>query len=133
MAKAKEKKTTTRTKRDEQMQVLDLLRAVLPKVAPDPAWADKIYAACEAELRAKNRVVSFEKFCDRIELPNLEPKTVEEVKEHFVAGFVARECRYLPPFCYCFAHYCRAREWRPHAAKRSDQGTLRQIHSTKSS
>ena len=86
MAKAKEKKTT-RTKRDEHMQVLDLLRAVLPRVAPDPAWADKIYAACEAELRAKNRAVSFEKFCDRIELPDLEPKTVEEVKQHFVAGF----------------------------------------------
>lgn len=83
---AKEKKTT-RTKRDEQMLVLDLLRAVLPKVAPDPAWAEKIYAACEVELRAKNRVTSFEKFCDRIELPDLEPKTVEEVKQHFVAGF----------------------------------------------
>jgi hypothetical protein len=83
---AKEKKAT-RTKRDEQMQLLDLLRAILPRVAPDPAWADKIYSACEAELRAKNRVVSFEKFCDRIELPDLEPKTVEEVKQHFVAGF----------------------------------------------
>lgn len=82
-----ESKKKTRTKRDEQMQVLDLLRAVLPKVAPDLAWADKIYAACEVELRAKNRVVSFEKFCDRIELPDLEPKTVEEVKQHFVAGF----------------------------------------------
>lgn len=82
-----ESKKKTRTKRDEQMQVLDLLRAVLPKVAPDPAWAEKIYAACEVELRAKNRVVSFEKFCDRIELPDLEPKTVEEVKQHFVAGF----------------------------------------------
>jgi len=82
-----ESKKKTRTKRDEQMLVLDLLRAVLPKVAPDLAWADKIYAACEVELRAKNRVVSFEKFCDRIELPDLEPKTVEEVKQHFVAGF----------------------------------------------
>jgi hypothetical protein len=80
-------KKKTGSKRDEQMQLLDLLRAVLPKVAPDPAWADKIYAACEVELRAKNRVTSFEKFCDRIELPDLEPKTVEEVKQHFVAGF----------------------------------------------
>jgi hypothetical protein len=33
-------KKTTRSKRDEQMQVLDLLRAVLPKVAPDPARAE---------------------------------------------------------------------------------------------
>jgi len=82
-----ESKKTSRSKRDEQMQVLDLLRAVLPKVAPDPAWAERIYAACEVELRAKNRVISFEKFCDRIELPDLEPKTVEEVKQHFEAGF----------------------------------------------
>jgi hypothetical protein len=41
-----ESKKNTRSKRDEQMQVLDLLRAVLPKVAPDPAWAEKIYSAC---------------------------------------------------------------------------------------
>jgi hypothetical protein len=82
-----ESKRTTRSKRDEQMQVLDLLRAVLPKVAPDPAWAERIYAACEIELRAKNRVTSFEKFCDRIELPDLEPKTVDEVKQHFVTSF----------------------------------------------
>jgi hypothetical protein len=80
-------KKNAKSKRDEQAQLLDLLRIVLPKVAPDPALADKIYSACEAELRAKNRVNSFEKFCDRIELPDLEPKTVEEVKQHFVAGF----------------------------------------------
>ena len=82
-----ESKKNTKSKRDEQAQLLNLLRAVLPKVAPDAAWADKIYSACEAELRSKNRVVSFEKFCDRIELPDLEAKTVEEVTKHFVAGF----------------------------------------------
>src|SRR5215471_1468305 len=80
-------KKNTKSKRDEQAQLLDLLRIVLPKVAPDPALAEKIYSACEAELRSKNRVNSFEKFCERIELPDLEPKTVEEVKQHFVAGF----------------------------------------------
>ncbi len=80
-------KTKAKSKRDEQAQLLDLLRSILPKVAPDPAFAEKIYAAAEAELRSKNRVNSFEKFCDRIELPDLEPKTVEEVKQHFAAGF----------------------------------------------
>ena len=82
----KEKKPT-KSKRDEQAQLLDLLRAVLPKIAPNAELADRIYAACEAELRAKNRVNSFEKFCERIELPDLEAKTLEEVKQQLIAGF----------------------------------------------
>jgi hypothetical protein len=32
-------------------------------------------------------VDSFEKFCNRIALPDLEPKTVEEVRQQFTAGF----------------------------------------------
>ena len=83
---AKEKKLKN-PKRDEQARMLDLLRSILPKVAPDAAFADKIYCAFEAELRATNRVHSFEKFCDRIELPNLEPKTLDEVKQQLAAGF----------------------------------------------
>ena len=82
----KEKKPM-KSKRDEQAQLLDLLRIILPKVALDPALADKIYSAFEAELRAKNRVQSFEKFCDRIALPDLEPKTLAEVKQQLIAGF----------------------------------------------
>jgi hypothetical protein len=84
---AKEKKSSTKSKLDEQTQLLTLLRTILPKVAPDPAFAEKLYSAFEAELRAKNRVVSFEKFCDRIPLPDLEAKTLEEVKQQLVAGF----------------------------------------------
>jgi len=82
----KEKKPK-KSKRDEQAQLLDLLRVILPKVAPDPAFANKIYSAFEAELRAKNRVISFEKFCDRIPLPDLEAKTLDEVKLQLAAGF----------------------------------------------
>ncbi len=83
---AKEKQTA-KSKQDEQAQLLSLLRSVLPKIAPDPALAERIYSACEAELRVKNRVHSFEKFCERIELPDLEPKTLEEVKQQLIAGF----------------------------------------------
>jgi hypothetical protein len=82
----KEKKQG-KSKQDEQKQLLELLRTILPKVAPDPALAEKIYSAFEAELRSKNQVHSFEKFCDRIPLPDLEPKTLEEVKQQLVAGF----------------------------------------------
>jgi len=84
---SQEKKTKTKSKKDEQTQLLNLLRTILPKVAPDAALAEKIYAAVEAELRATNRVDSFEKFCNRIALPDLEPKTVEEVRQQFTAGF----------------------------------------------
>jgi hypothetical protein len=77
----------SKSKQDEQAQLLNLLRTILPKVAPDPELAARIYSAAEDELRAKNRVNSFERFCERIELPDLEPKTVEEVKQHFMAGF----------------------------------------------
>ena len=83
----KEKKKPAKSKRDEQAQLLDLLRTILPRVAPDPALAEKIYTAFEAELRAKNRVQSFEKFCERIELPDLEAATLEQVKEQLTAGF----------------------------------------------
>jgi hypothetical protein len=83
---AKEKKQQ-KSKRDEQAQLLELLRTILPKVAPDAAFAAKIYSAFEDELRAKNRVNSFETFCDRIPLPDLEAKTLEEVKQQLIAGF----------------------------------------------
>jgi hypothetical protein len=76
-----------KSKQDEQAQLLSLLRTILPKIAPDAELAARIYSAAEDELRAKNRVNSFEKFCERVELPNLEPQTIEEIKQHFVAGF----------------------------------------------
>ena len=40
----KEKKQT-KSKQAEQAQLLDLLRIILPRVAPDPAFAEKIYSA----------------------------------------------------------------------------------------
>lgn len=93
---AESKKSKSKSKHEEQAQLLNLLRIVLPKVAPDPALAEKIYSACEAELRAKNQVHSFEKFCERIELPDLEPQTVAEVKEHFSAGFGEADLDIVP-------------------------------------
>ncbi len=89
-------KKNTKSKQDEQAQLLSLLRTILPKVAPDAELAEKIYSACEAELRSKNCVNSFEKFCERIELPDLEPKTIEEVKQHFTAGFGEADLDIVP-------------------------------------
>ena len=59
MAK-KSSKSSAKSKLEEQAQLLNLLRIVLPKVAPNPALADEIYSACEAELRSKIQVHSFE-------------------------------------------------------------------------
>jgi hypothetical protein len=91
-----ENKKNSKSRRDEQIELLNLLRIVLPKIAPDPDMAEKIYSACEAELRAKNQVNAFEKFCDHIELPDLEPKTVEEVRQHFTAGFGEADLDIVP-------------------------------------
>jgi hypothetical protein len=41
----------------------------------------------EVELKAKARVTAFEKFCDKVELPDLEPKSIEEVKTQLTASF----------------------------------------------
>ncbi len=83
----KKEKKPAKSKRDEQGQLLALLKMVLPKVSPDPAFTEKLYAAVEAELRAKNRATSFEKFCERIELPDLEEKSLENVREQLLASF----------------------------------------------
>ena len=83
------KKTSNapKSKKNEETQLLALLKKVLPKATHDPELAGKIYEAIVAELRAKNQATSFVKFCDRIPLPDLEPKTLDEVKLQFAAAF----------------------------------------------
>ncbi len=71
----------------DEVQLLELLKTVLPKAVPDPKLAQKIFAACEQEIQAKNRVLSFEKFCDRCELPDLQPETISEVQHQFEESF----------------------------------------------
>jgi hypothetical protein len=78
------KKETTRA---TEAQLLDLLKKVLPKATHDEQLAGKIYQAVELELKAKAKVTAFEKFCTRIELPDLEPKRIEEVKTQLAASF----------------------------------------------
>ncbi|MDB6015806.1 MAG: hypothetical protein JWR19_295 [Pedosphaera sp.] len=70
-----------------EAQLLELLKRVLPKATHDPELAGKIYAAIEHELKAKARVMAFEKFCSKVELPDLEPKTIADVKQQLAASF----------------------------------------------
>jgi len=68
-------------------QLLDLLRKVLPKATHDVQLAGKIYQAVELELKAKAKVLAFEKFCTQVELPDLEPNNIDEVKTQLAASF----------------------------------------------
>lgn len=70
-----------------EAQLLDLLKRVLPKATHDAELARKIFLAVESELKAVVRVENFEKFCAKVELPNLEPKSIAEVKSQLNAAF----------------------------------------------
>jgi hypothetical protein len=80
-------KKTTKPEATVEAQLLVLLRRVLPKATHDPEIAGKIYDAVEQELRRKSRASAFDKFCARVELPDLESKTVTDVKRQFEAAF----------------------------------------------
>jgi len=78
------KKETNKT---TETQLLDLLKKVLPRATQDAHLAGQIYKAVELELKAKSRVTAFDKFCSRVELPNLEPASIKEVKTQLEAAF----------------------------------------------
>jgi len=75
------------TNKSTEAQLLDLLKKVLPKATQDAHLAGQIYRAVELELKAKSRVTAFDKFCGRVELPDLEPASVEDVKTQLKAAF----------------------------------------------
>lgn len=78
---------TTKATKNTETQLLELLKRVLPKATHDPKLAGRIYQAVEEELKSKARVNAFDKFCHKVELPDLEPKTIEAVKEQFATAF----------------------------------------------
>ena len=49
--------------------------------------AGKIYEAIEKELKAKARTNAFEKFCSKVEIPDLEPKSIMELKRQLKTSF----------------------------------------------
>ena len=77
----------TEKNRNTEAQLLDLLQKVLPRATHDPKLAGKIYEAVELELQAKARVAAFEKFCTKVALPDLEPKSITEVQRQLAASF----------------------------------------------
>ncbi len=75
------------TNKSTEVQLLELLKKVLPKATHDAQLAGQIYQAIEIELKAKSRASAFDKICAKVELPDLEPKSVEAVKEQLQASF----------------------------------------------
>jgi hypothetical protein len=72
---------------NKEGQLLELLKKVLPKTISDPKLLQRVYSACEEELKAKTRASSFEKFCEKCELPDLKAATFSEVKQQFETSF----------------------------------------------
>ncbi|MFO1486936.1 MAG: hypothetical protein U1F65_00520 [Verrucomicrobiota bacterium] len=81
------KEKTKEPKKATEAQLLDLLKKVLPKVTDDPKLTGKIFDAIKLELKATARVNAFEKFCNVVELPDLETKSIEDVKAQLAASF----------------------------------------------
>jgi hypothetical protein len=81
------KKEPTKRKATAEAELLALLKRVLPKATHDPKLAGEIYQAVELELQAKARATAFQKFCNKVELPDLEPKTLDGVKQQLSASF----------------------------------------------
>lgn len=88
------KKSTA--KASVETELLGLLKKVLPKATHDPKLAGKIYDAIEQELKSKSRAASFDKFCAKMELPDLEPKTVAEVQRQLTESFSDGEVTVKP-------------------------------------
>jgi len=91
-----QKRKNARNKANEAALLLDLLRRVLPKAAPDPAVAEMIYSAIEAELRTDSQARSFEAYCERIAAPDLEAKTIEEIQQQLATAFADSDINLTP-------------------------------------
>jgi hypothetical protein len=78
------KKETNKT---TEAQLLDLLKKVLPKATQDAHLAGQIYRAVELELKSNSRATAFDRFCARVELPDLEPASIDDVKTQLNAAF----------------------------------------------
>jgi hypothetical protein len=84
---SKKPKNSSKPRKNEEAALLELLKRVLPIAAPDPEIAGRIYQAVEQELKAKSRVTAFEKFCDRVELPDLKEETLDNVRLQLATSF----------------------------------------------
>lgn len=76
-----------KTKPNSDAHLLELLKDVLPRATHDPKLANQIYQAVEGQLKLKARANAFDKFCKKVELPNLDAPALEELKRQLKASF----------------------------------------------
>lgn len=74
-------------KKSNETQLLELLKKILPKATDDPKLAQKIFSAVELELKSKTRKSAFKEFCEKVELPDLQPATVADVTRQLKDAF----------------------------------------------
>ncbi len=86
----------SKKKLKNEAQLLDLLKKVLPKATDDARLAMKIFAAVEQELKSVTRLETFETFCSKVELPDLDPSTVMDVKRQLSDAFGESEVTVKP-------------------------------------
>jgi len=84
------------SKKTAETELLELLKRVLPKATHDPQLAGKIYQAIELELRAKSRAGVFDQFCAKVQLPDLEPASLDAVKRQLDAAFGEGDVTFKP-------------------------------------
>lgn len=76
--------------------MLELLQKVLPKATDDPKLAGRIFEAVQSEFKLNNRRKSFEKFCQQCELPDLEQKSVDDVRLQLASSFAQADVTVKP-------------------------------------
>lgn len=76
-----------KTKALNDVQFLALLQKVLPKATQNAQLAAAIYEEVLKEVRLLKNLQSFEKFCEKGGLPNLEPETMAEFQRELGTQF----------------------------------------------
>ncbi len=76
-----------KTKGMTDSDFLALLQKVLPKTTKDTGLATAIYEEVAKEVRLINSLESFEKFCDKETLPDLEAATLAEFQSQLAGKF----------------------------------------------
>lgn len=78
-----------KSKAMNEAQFLALLEKVLPKATQDPHLATAIYAEVLKEVKLVKSLQSFEQFCEKGALPNLEPETLADFERELAQQFGA--------------------------------------------
>ena len=85
-----------KTKGFKETDFLTLLQRVLSSALPDVHLASRVYDDVAKEIRLINSVRSFEKFCEKEGLPDMEPQTVTQLQEQLVGNFGAENVVIAP-------------------------------------